>query len=445
MHNLALCLRQKKYNVTGSDDEIFEPAASRLAQYGLLPEKTGWFPEKITPSLDAVILGMHAREDNPELLRAKELALPVYSFPAYVFEQVKNKKRMVVAGSHGKTTITAMILHVLKQMGKEFDYLVGSHLPDFEFMVNITDTAPVAVLEGDEYLSSALEKIPKFLFYKPHVAIISGIAWDHINVFPTFDIYVDQFRQFIATVEKGGVLIYNKEDDVVKTVVEEAIAQKQHAKVKIIPYATPRYEIAGGSTVLHFDKREYPLKIFGRHNLQNLEAARLACNQVGVPNELFIKAIQQFTGAARRLEALYRSGTTALFRDFAHAPSKLKATLQAVREQFPERRLVGCMELHTYSSLNPSFLMEYKGCMDAADISIVYYNHHTLQMKHLPDLSPAQVKNAFGNDRLLVITERDKLMEYLQSLDWKNASLLMMSSGNFDGLDWEKLQRIMMQ
>ncbi len=434
MHNLALCLRLKNYNVSGSDDEIFEPAASNLAQHGLLPEKTGWFPEKITSSLDAVILGMHAKDDNPELLKAKELGIPIYSFPAYVYEQIKNKKRVVVAGSHGKTTITSMILHALKHLGKDFDYLVGSRIQDFDMMVSLTDKAPIAVLEGDEYLSSSQEKISKFLFYKPHVAVISGIAWDHVNVFPTFEEYVDQFRQFIATIEKGGALIYNAEDAIVKRLADEA-----DKGLKKIPYSTPRYEIENNKTTLHFDKVEYPLKIFGRHNLQNLEAARLACNQVGIPNELFIKAMQPFTGAAKRLETVFKNDSTALFKDFAHSPSKLKATISAVKEQFPERKLAACMELHTYSSLNPTFLQEYKGCMDEADVPIVYYNQHTLQLKRLPELSPEQVKTAFQNEHLLIFTERDKLVEYLQSLDWKNVNLLMMSSGNFDGLDWEKI------
>ena len=437
MHNLALCLRQKNCNVSGSDDEIFEPAASALAQQGLLPENAGWFPEKITTDLDAVILGMHAKEDNPELLKAKELGIPIYSFPAFVYQQVKDKKRIVVAGSHGKTSITAMILHVLKNNDKDFDYLVGSRIQDFDMLVSLTDKASIAVLEGDEYLSSSLEKVPKFLFYKPHVAIISGIAWDHINVFPTFDEYVDQFRQFITTIEKNGVLIYNEEDNILKKLAEEA-----DKSVKKIPYHTPRYDIEDNKTILHFDKREYPLKIFGRHNLQNLEAARLACNQIGVPNEIFIKAILSFTGAAKRLETVFRDESSALFKDFAHSPSKLKATIGAVKEQYPERRLVACMELHTYSSLNPDFLNEYKGCMDDADIPIVYYNHHTLQLKRLADISPGQVKDAFDNEHLLVFTDRDRLLEHLKSLEWKDANLLMMSSGNFDGLNWTELNRI---
>jgi len=438
MHNLALCLRHKNYNVTGSDDEIFEPAASNLAREGLLPEQMGWFPEKITPALDAVILGMHAKEDNPELLRAKELGIPIYSFPAYVFEQVKNKKRIVIAGSHGKTTITSMILYTLKNMGKEFDYLVGSRIQDFDRMVSLTDKAPVAVLEGDEYLASSLEKIPKFLFFKPHVAVLSGIAWDHINVFPSIEEYIEQFRKFIATIEKGGVLIYNETDDLVRKIAEEA-----DKTVKKIPYRTPRYEIENGKTILYFDKREYPLKIFGRHNLQNLEAARLACNEVGVPNELFIKTLQSFKGAAKRLETVFKTESSAFFRDFAHSPSKLKATISAVKEQYPGRKLVACMELHTYSSLNPAFLTEYKGCMDEADVPIVYYNQHTLHLKRLPDLHPEQVVAAFGNERLVVFTERDKLMEHLQSLDLRRVNLLMMSSGNFDGLDWESLERVL--
>jgi len=438
MHNLALCLRQKNYNVTGSDDEIFEPAASNLAQAGLLPETLGWFPEKIHSGLNAVILGMHAKEDNPELLRAKELGIPIYSFPAYTYEQVKSKKRIVVAGSHGKTTITSMILHVLKSMGKDFDYLVGSRIQGFDLMVQLSNEAHIAVLEGDEYLSSPLEKIPKFLFYKPHVAILSGIAWDHINVFPTFDEYVEQFRKFIATIEKNGVLIYNEEDAVLKKLTDE-LSRKD---LKKIPYSTPQYDIHNGTTSLLLRRDSYPLKIFGRHNLQNLEAARLACNQIGIPDALFLKNIQNFSGAAKRLEAIFRNDSTALFKDFAHSPSKLKATIEAVKEQFPDRKLAACMELHTFSSLNPSFLKEYENSMDSADVPVVYYNQHTLQLKRMPDLPPEQVKAAFGNERLIVFTEKDKLLEFLRAQQWSNSVLLMMSSGNFDGVNWDELKTI---
>lgn len=437
MHNLALCLRQKNYNVSGSDDEIFEPAASNLANAGLLPPQMGWFPEKITPELNAVILGMHAKEDNPELLKAKELGIPIYSFPAYTYEQIKNKKRVVIAGSHGKTTITSMVLHVLKAIAKDFDYLVGSRIQGFDLMVKLTNEAKIAVLEGDEYLSSTQERIPKFLFYKPHIALISGIAWDHINVFPTFEEYVHQFRLFIATIEKGGTLIYNEDDRVLRKLVEEF-----GKDLKKIPYSTPRYDIDNDTTSFIFQGKEYPLQIFGKHNLQNLEGARLVCNQLGVPNDLFIKAIQTFTGASKRLETVYKNNGTALFKDFAHSPSKLKATVEAVKEQFQERQLVACIELHTFSSLNPSFLKEYDESMDAADVPIVYYNQHTLQMKRMPDLSPEQVKAAFGKDNIIVITEKEKLLELLQSLNWKNANLLMMSSGSFDGLDWEVLKEM---
>ncbi len=435
MHNLALCLRQKNYNVSGSDDEIFEPASSNLAAAGLLPPAMGWFPEKIHPGLNAVILGMHAKEDNPELLRAKELGIPIYSFPAYTYEQIKDKKRIVVAGSHGKTTITSMILHVLKSVAKDFDYLVGSRIQGFDLMVKLTNEAKIAVLEGDEYLSSTQERIPKFLFYKPHIALISGIAWDHINVFPTFEDYVHQFRKFIATIEKGGTLTYNEQDEILKNLVAEF-----GKDLKKIPYSTPKYDIDNGETVLIFGGKEYPLRIFGKHNLQNVEGARLVCNQIGIPNDLFFKAIGTFTGAAKRLETVLKNDSTALFKDFAHSPSKLKATVEAVKEQYPDHQLVACIELHTFSSLNLSFLNEYKGAMDAADVPIVYYNQHTLQMKRMPDLSPDQVKAAFGNEKVIVITEKDKLLEFLKSLSWNNVNLLMMSSGSFDGLDWEELK-----
>ncbi len=434
MHNLALCLRNKGYKVTGSDDEIFEPAASNLAKYGLLPEKTGWFPEKIHKGLDAVILGMHARADNPELLKATEAGVSIYSFPAYVYEQIKDKKRVVIAGSHGKTTITSMILHVLKTLEKDFDYLVGSKIKGFDLMVKLTHEAPVAILEGDEYLSSALDKTPKFLSYKPHIALVSGIAWDHINVFPTFDEYVDQFRKFITSIEKEGTLIYNEEDEIVKQ-----LAAESRADVRKLPYRTPNFEIINNRTVLKSDGNSFPLEIIGRHNLQNLEGARLVCEGIGIPKQVFLQSIQNFTGASKRLELVFRNYDSVIYKDFAHSPSKLKATLNAVKEQFPQRKLVACMELHTYSSLNPEFLKQYEGTMDQADVAVVYYNRHTLELKKMSGITPEIVKASFNNRNLKVFTDKASLLEFLRSLTWKQTNLLMMSSGNFDGLDWEEL------
>ncbi|GIV32496.1 MAG: peptidoglycan synthetase [Chitinophagales bacterium] len=434
MHNLALCLRSKGYNVSGSDDEIFEPAVSALRKSGLLPEKTGWFPEKIDRHLDAVILGMHAKPDNPELLKALQLGIPVYSFPAYVYEQIKDKTRIVIAGSHGKTTITSMILHVMKKRHLDFDYLVGSRIPGFEHMVKLSHKAPIAVLEGDEYLSSAMDTSPKFLHYRPHIALVSGIAWDHVNVFPTFETYTNQFRHFIESIEPHGTLIFNNEDPHVRQ-----LAINARPDIRKIPYRTPAFEICNHQLYVQVRDRKVPLKIIGKHNLQNLEGARLVCEQLGIRQTDYLHAIADFTGASKRLEVIYQNAQTIFFRDFAHSPSKLRATLQAVKEQYPERRLIACMELHTYSSLNPAFITQYAATMDPADIAVVYYNHHTLELKKIQGITPELIQTAFSKPGLQVFTQKSDLLHFLKSLSWEHTNLLMMSSGNFDGLDVTEL------
>ncbi len=433
MHSLALALHEKGYVVTGSDDEINEPSRSRLKAASLLPEQTGWLAEKITGELNAVILGMHARADNPELLKAQQLGVPVYSYPEYLFEQSKNKKRIVVGGSHGKTTITAMILHVLKQSGIDFDYMAGSAVPGFENMVKLSD-APLIILEGDEYLSSPIDRRPKFHWYRAHIAVLSGIAWDHINVFPTFENYVDQFRIFMNKMEEGGTLFYCNEDDVLKKVVETSAAV-----IKKIPYGTPSHETVNGITYLINNSEKYPLSIFGKHNLQNAEAARLVCRECGISDEQFYRAIGSFKGAARRLEKIFDNGNTTVFRDFAHSPSKLKATVNAVSQQFPHRRIIACMELHTFSSLSENFLNEYAHCMDEAGQAIVFYNPQTIIHKKLPPVSREAVKNAFKRDDLLVFDSPDELSAWLHQCDFNNSVLLLMSSGTFNGLDVNSL------
>lgn len=437
MHNLALALHAKGYEVTGSDDEIFEPSKSRLSNRGLLPENEGWFPEKITSNLDAVILGMHARTDNPELIKAQELGLKIYSYPDYIYEQTKDKKRVVIAGSHGKTTITSMIMHVLKMCGKEFDYLVGAQIEGFETMVGLSDTAPYAIIEGDEYLASPIDRRPKFHIYKPHVAIISGIAWDHINVFPTFENYVDQFKIFIQLIEPGGTLIYCNEDYHLAKLVkaDKSLIKKQ-------AYLLPDHVIQDGITSLIKDNVIYaPLKVFGNHNLLNIQGARLVCAQLGITDEEFIAAISIFKGAAKRLELVFSNEKTNIFKDFAHSPSKLLATTNAVKNQFPERKLIACMELHTFSSLNENFLGEYKNSMHLADEAYVYYNEHTIEHKKLKPITAKQVKDAFGTNNVTVINKTEDLVNVLQSKTWENSNLLMMSSGNFDGIKFEELAK----
>lgn len=434
MHNMAIAMHKKGFNVTGSDDEIFEPSKSRLAKLGLLPAKEGWDVNNIHPGLDAVILGMHARNDNPELLKAQELGLKIYSYPEYIYEQTKDKTRIVVGGSHGKTTITAMILHVLNYHKIDCDYMVGAQLHGFDTMVKLTKEAKIAVIEGDEYLSSPIDRRPKFHLYKPNVAIISGIAWDHINVFPTFENYVEQFQIFTNLIEPNGSLVYCELDPEVKKVCEKA-----RPDIKRFPYAVPQNTIDNGTTILATVSGNIPLQIFGEHNLMNLNGARICCNQVGITDEQFYEAVQSFTGAAKRLELIKKNEITAVYKDFAHSPSKLKATTQAVKMQFPNRKLIACMELHTFSSLNENFLKEYDGAMALADEAIVYFNPHTIEHKKLKPITEEQVKQAFGGNNIKVYTNSQQLLTDLLQKDFKSKNLLMMSSGNFDGIDFKEL------
>lgn len=433
MHNLAIALHQQGFDVTGSDDEIFEPSRSRLDRLGLLPDQLGWHPEDITGEMDAVILGMHARIDNPELKRAQELGIPIYSYPAYFHERTKDKVRVVVGGSHGKTTITSMIVHVLRHAGVAFDYLVGAQLEGFDCMVKLSKDAKVAIIEGDEYLASALQPVPKFHLYAPDIAVISGIAWDHVNVFKTFESYVDQFRQFTRCITPGGKLVYCTEDP---TVVEVARAAPEG--VERIPYGVPSHEIVEGTTFLTVEGASLPLRIFGKHNLQNLEAARQVCRQLGVGDDLFLEAMATFQGAAKRLERLADVPGRTVFKDFAHSPSKLKATLEAVREQYPDRELVACMELHTYSSLSEGFLDNYAGCMDLADRAIVFYDPHAVELKRLPPVPPERIARAFARHDVRVLTDPIAVMGAVRP-GRDRSVLLMMSSGNFGGLDMEAL------
>ena len=435
MHNMALALNEKGFIVSGSDDEINEPSKSRLLKFNLLPKEIGWFPEKITKDISAVILGMHARADNPELIKAKELGLKIYSYPEYIYESTKDKTRIVIGGSHGKTTITAMILHVMHYHHIETDFLVGAQLTGFETMVNLTKTSKYAVIEGDEYLASPIDRRPKFHLYKPNIAVLSGIAWDHINVFPTFENYIEQFKIFINLIEPNGNLIYCSNDKV----LEDVCSSSSNTKISKWPYSIPNHEIINGLTYLIDNDIKYPLQIFGNHNLMNLTAAKLACNQMGINNQLFYEAIQSFTGAAKRLELVFKTGTFNFYKDFAHSPSKLKATTDAVKQQFPERKIIACMELHTFSSLTEDFLNEYKNSMNLADEAIVYYNPHTISHKKLKEISPEQVHTCFNRKDLIVFTKSEELTNYIKTKNFNNSVLLMMSSGNFDGVDFTLL------
>lgn len=428
MHNLALALHHKGYRVTGSDDEIFEPSKSRLQKAGLLPEAWGWYPEKITPALDAVILGMHAREDNPELLRAKELGIRIYSYPEYLYEQTKNKKRVIVGGSHGKTTTTSMIMHVLKTCGIPFDYMAAL-LEGFDTMVHLSDDSRIAVFEGDEYLSSPIDRRPKFHHYHPDIAILTGIAWDHMNVFPTFENYVEQFALFIEKITPGGSLIYFEGDENIQPILSRA-----EATVKLLPYGTFPHTINNNTTYLEMNGTT-PLRVFGQHNLQNISAAHLACKELGISDTDFLHAIATYNGAAKRLQKIAENGQTTVFLDFAHSPSKLQATIRAVKEQYPTRRLVACMELHTFSSLNAAFLPQYGHTMDDADEAIVFFNPEVVLHKRLPEITPEDVKRGFADNRLQVYTDNARLLERLRTGHYRDTVLLIMTSGNFSGID----------
>ncbi len=437
MHNLALALHEKGYEVTGSDDEIFDPSKSRLEAKGLLPEAYGWFPDKITTKLDAVILGMHAKPDNPELLRAEELELTIYSYPEFLFEQSKDKTRVVIGGSHGKTTITSMILHVMHYHGREVDYMVGAQLEGFTTMVHLTEENDFIVLEGDEYLSSPIDRRPKFHLYKPNIALLSGIAWDHINVFPTYDNYVEQFDIFLNCITPGGAIVYNEEDTEVKRVVENS-----EQLIKKYAYRTPAYEVEDGETLLETPEGPMPIEVFGKHNLNNLEGARWICQLMGVDADDFYEAIATFKGASKRLEKIIETSATVAFKDYAHSPSKVQATSQAVKNQYPERTLLACLELHTYSSLNPEFLSEYRGALDAADQAVVFYSPHAVAIKKLEPISEVQIAEAFQRDDLVIFTEPAAFKEYLFSQNFDNTALLLMSSGNYGGLSFDEVAQV---
>ena len=432
MHNMAIALHKKGYQVTGSDDEVFEPSKGRLNKQGLLPDKMGWDESRVTNDIDCIILGMHARKDNPELLKAQKLNLKIYSYPEYIFEQTKDKKRVVIGGSHGKTSMTAMTLHVLNDCGLDVDYMVGAQLAGFDVMVKLSHDADIVILEGDEYLSSPIDLRPKFHLYSPHIAVISGIAWDHINVFPTFDNYIKQFEIFANIVEPNGTLIYFDGDAEVAKIGKDF-------KYNQIPYNVHPNKCVDGITFLQDDGNEYPLEIFGDHNLQNLNASLEICLGLGLTKDQFYKSIQTFKGASKRLELIDKNSSCSIFKDFAHSPSKLKATSSAVKKQFTNRKLIACMELHTFSSLNEDFLSEYANTMDLPDEAFVYFNPETIAHKKLKKISKEQVFNCFKRSDLRVFTSSDEFVKELKSRSWKNSNLLLMSSGNFDGVDFNEL------
>ena len=435
MHNLALSLHKMKHEVTGSDDIIFDPSKSRLDLHGLLPERYGWFPEKINKEIDAVIVGMHAKNDNPELIKALSLNLNIYSYPEFIYLKSKNKTRVVIGGSHGKTTIVSIILHVLKYHERSCDFVVGAQVPGFDVMVNLTDNNEFIILEGDEYLSSPLDLTPKFHHYKPNIALLSGIAWDHINVFPNFEDYKNQFSVFVNSIVSGGSITYNKEDLEVKQIVDQS-----DNPVKKFPYTTPDFYISNGITFLNTNEGPIPLNIFGKHNLSNIAGAKWICQQMGIDEDDFYEGVSSFSGASRRLERIFEFNTTVIFKDFAHAPSKVSATTYAVKKQFPNRKLIACLELHTYSSLNKNFIGEYQNTLKYADEAIIFYSAKAIEIKKISEISFDKIERSFKHKKLNIFNKTPALEKFLKSKDYKDTSLLFMSSGNYGGLNINNLK-----
>ncbi len=423
MHNLALELKALGNEVTGSDDEIFDPAKSRLAAAGILPESFGWYPEKIAKNIDAIILGMHAKSDNPELLKAQELGLKIFSFPEFIYHHAQNKQRIVIAGSHGKTTSTAMLMHILKKNQIDADYLVGSLLPGFDRMVRLTD-APLMVIEGDEYLTSPIDRTPKFWHYKPQFSMITGIAWDHINVFPTFENYIEQFQIYLDTISEGYFYYGN-----------DQYLQKLSEKHKGISqaYNAPLYDISENGVEVSLKNEKITLNIFGKHNIENAAGVVELAVKIGIDRSVAWKSLSDFPGTAKRLEKVYETENMLVIRDFAHAPSKVQASVSAVREQFPERNFIAVFELHTFSSLMPEFMVQYNQTMSEADQVFVLFDPHVFELKRMPVPSAETIKERMGNVTVFsdVSLMQTAVKQSIQT-DEKNV-LLLMSSGNLGG------------
>lgn len=434
MHNLAIALKEKGEDVSGSDDDIFEPSRSRLKKHGILPSEMGWHPEEITSDIDMVILGMHAKADNPELLKAKEIGLNILSYPEFLYEHSKRKTRVVIAGSHGKTTITSMVLHVLNYHDKPTDFMVGAQLEGFDNMVQLTDENDFILLEGDEYLSSALDRRPKFLWYQPNIALVSGIAWDHVNVFPDFENYKHQFELFVDSMTNGSTLVYNEEDEILKDIALSAKKPtRKHA------YSTPEHQIEDGETYLETNEGPMPIEVFGKHNLQNIAGAKWICQHMGVDEDDFYEAIASFKGASKRLEKVTETPRCKVFKDYAHSPSKVKATTDAVKAQFPDKTLLICFELHTYSSLTANFLKEYQNTLDKADEVVIYYSKKALEIKQMPELTKAQIQDGFKREDVEIFTNAEDFQSFLKAKHFNSHVLLLMSSGNYGGLNFEEL------
>lgn len=437
MHQLALHLKQEGHEISGSDDAIFEPAKSNLEKAGILPENIGWNDTVITPDIDAIILGMHAKADNPELLKAQDLNLKIYSFPEFFYEQCKAKVRIAVAGSHGKTSITSMLMHLFKNHDAKFDYLVGAKLDGFQYMVNSASNNEYAIIEADEYLTSPLDLRSKFLHYYPNIAIISGIAWDHINVFPAYDSYLETFRKFIQSIKKDGYLIYNNNDDELVNLIKSI----DTTHVQLIPYCSLASEVIDENVYIKYNDKSYKINVFGTHNLSNLNAAFEVGKIVGFSEESILKSFETFSGAAKRLENVFddKERRISIYRDFAHAPSKVIATVNAVREKYQNRKIIAFLELHTYSSLQENFIEQYANSLAKADVKFLYIDEEALKIKNKEKFDAQWLKKQFNDETIIVVEDKNDILELIKNELENNSVLLLMSSGNLGGLDIQQL------
>jgi len=434
MHNLALALKKMGMRISGSDDEIYEPAAGKLKSGGI-EANIGWQPEKMDASIDLVVLGMHAKADNPELAKAKSLKLPIVSFPDFIRRWSANQQRIVIGGSHGKSSITALAMHVLNQLNKKFDYLIGAEVEGFSLTVSLSD-APIIIIEGDEYLASKLDPVAKFLKYDHHIGLISGIAWDHKNVFPSFEDYTQQFEQFADKTPKAGSIIYNEKD-----LLAKKIGEKEREDVRKVPYGVHDAVIKNGVTYLKTkDYGEVKISVFGDHNLENIGAVLALVKLLGIEEKAFYQAVQTFTGAKKRLEIVKQQGNDKLFKDYAHSPSKLEATTTALKKQFADSKVVVAYELHTFSSLNKEFIKEYKNTLSKADEAFIFINPHNIKNSHTDDLTTTEIQEAFNNTELTLFTDKHKLVEAMKKAKTTEKNIFaLLSSGNFDGLDIEEV------
>ena len=437
MHSLAIALKDMGYEISGSDDGIYDPARGRLDAAGLLPDYEGWNPEKITKDLDAIILGMHAFEDNPELKRAQSLGVPIYSYPEFIVKHAEHKQRIVIAGSYGKTTVTAMIMHALESWGKKFDYLVGAQVEGFSNPVRLSEDAAVIVLEGDEYLASKLDPRPKFMLYVPHILVINGISWDHINVFPTEETYVDQFSQLLASLQKGTNVIYNAADKRLSQLVETHTQDDESMYLQ--PFKRPGFKVKNGVWELKLGGKSQPMSLMGKHNMTNLLAAWEVCHLLGMETGDFLRVMKDFKGAELRMQKVHEDDNLVVIRDYAHAPDKVQATVSAVSDTYKGYNLIACAELHTFSSLNRDYLPLYQDSLKDADQALVFVNPNQFEKRRMDPLLASEIEQAFSHPKLTYLQSKDSLAKKIQGVKTGKDVILLMSSGNLQGLELSDL------